>query len=70
MRGQIRRLMANCGQIDPENIDHALAQGAYEGFVKALDMEPEAIIALMLESGLGRTRRRRLPRRAEVGLPP
>ena len=53
MRGQVRRLMANCGQIDPENIDHALANGAYEGFVQALDMEAEAIIELMLESGLG-----------------
>ncbi len=53
MRGQVRRLMANCGQIDPGNIDHALATGAYEGFAKALDMEPGAIIETMLESGLG-----------------
>ena len=53
MRGQIRRLMANCGRIDPANIDHALANGAYEGFAQALDLEPEAIIELMLESGLG-----------------
>ena len=53
MRGQIRRLMANCGQIDPGNIDHYLANGGYEGFVRSLDMEPEAIIELMLESGLG-----------------
>ena len=53
MRGQVRRLMANCGRIDPANIDHALANGTYEGFANALAMAPEAIIETMLESGLG-----------------
>ncbi len=53
MRGQVRRLMAGCGQINPANIDHALARRGYEAFARALDMEPRAIIELMLESGLG-----------------
>jgi NADH:ubiquinone oxidoreductase subunit F (NADH-binding) len=53
MKGQVRRLMANLGRIDPENIDHYLAHGGYEGFGKALEMEPEAIIKEVLDSGLG-----------------
>ena len=36
MQGQVRRVMANIGIIDPENIDHYIAQGGYEGFGKAL----------------------------------
>jgi NADH:ubiquinone oxidoreductase subunit F (NADH-binding) len=53
MQGQVRRLMANLGQTDPENIEHYLAHGGYEGFGKALEMEPEAIVKEMLDSGLG-----------------
>ncbi len=53
MRGQARRLMANTGQTDPENIDHYLAHGGYEGFGKALEMDAEAIIKEVLDSGLG-----------------
>jgi NADH-quinone oxidoreductase subunit F len=53
MQGQVRRLMANCGTTDPENIDHYLAHGGYEGFGKALDLSDEAIIKTMLDSGLG-----------------
>ncbi len=53
MKGQVRRLMANCGLIDPENIDHYLARGGYEGFARALEMTPEQIIQEVLDSGLG-----------------
>ncbi len=53
IQGQVRRLMANSGQIDPANIDHYLVKQGYEGFAKSLEMEPEAIIELMIESGLG-----------------
>ena len=53
MRGQVRRLMANIGLTDPENIDHYLAHGGYEGFGKALEMEAEAIVQEVLDSGLG-----------------
>jgi NADH-quinone oxidoreductase subunit F len=53
MQGQVRRLMANTGFTDPENIDHYLARGGYEGFGKALEMEPEAIVKEVVDSGLG-----------------
>ncbi|MDP2675090.1 MAG: NADH-ubiquinone oxidoreductase-F iron-sulfur binding region domain-containing protein [Dehalococcoidia bacterium] len=50
--GQERRLMANCGVTDPENIDHYIARGGYEGLAKALAMTDEQVIAEVLESGL------------------
>lgn len=53
MKGQVRRLMANSGVIDPGDIDHYLARGGYEGFGKALEMDAEAIIKEVLDSGLG-----------------
>ena len=53
MQGQIRRLMERSGQIDPENINHYLALGGYEGFAKALTQTDEQIIEEMLNSGLG-----------------
>jgi NADH:ubiquinone oxidoreductase subunit F (NADH-binding) len=53
MQGQVRRVMANIGIIDPENIDHYLAQDGYVGFGKALEMDAEAIVKEMLDSGLG-----------------
>ncbi len=49
---QLRRLMANCGVIDPENIDHYIARGGYEGLAKALKWGPERIIKEMMDSGL------------------
>lgn len=49
---QERRLMANCGVIDPENIDHYIARGGYEGLVKALSMSQEEIIKEVLDAGL------------------
>ncbi len=53
MVGQIRRLMANTGVIDPESIEDYLARDGYAGLLKALDMDDEAIIAEMLASGVG-----------------
>ncbi len=52
MRPQVRRLMANCGIIDPENIDHYIARGGYEGLNKALTMDGEAVDKEVLDSGL------------------
>src|SRR3990172_4040971 len=51
-RGQVRRLMDNCGVTDPENIDHYIARGGYEGLVKALKIGGDAVIKEVLESGL------------------
>lgn len=53
MQGQVRRLMANLGITDPENIDHYLAHGGYEGFGKSLELDAEAIVKEVLDSGLG-----------------
>ncbi len=51
-KGQVRRLMANCGVIDPDNIDHYIARGGYEGLVRALKMKPEDIIQAVKDSRL------------------
>ncbi|HXU23012.1 MAG TPA: hypothetical protein VN697_03170, partial [Tepidiformaceae bacterium] len=53
MQGQVRRVMANIGIIDPENIDHYIAKDGYAGFGKALDMTAEEIVKEMVDSGLG-----------------
>ncbi len=53
MKGQVRRLMANLGLMDPENIDDYLSRGGYEGLGKALDITDEQIVAEMLASGVG-----------------
>lgn len=50
---QLRIVLRNCGVIDPESIDDALAHGAYEGFVRALtEQTPEQVIATIKTSGL------------------
>jgi NADH-quinone oxidoreductase subunit F len=41
---QERRVLANCGRIDPTNIEHYIAAGGYQGIVKALTrMTPEQV---------------------------
>lgn len=50
---QERRLMANTGIIDPENIDHYIARRGYEGLAKVLDgMSQEEVIKQVSDSGL------------------
>jgi len=49
---QERRLMANCGVIEPASIDHYIARGGYEGLAKALSMSPEDVIKQVSEAGL------------------
>jgi NADH-quinone oxidoreductase subunit F len=49
---QVRRLMANCGVIDPENIDHYVARGGYSGLARALTMAPEEITKEISDSTL------------------
>ena len=42
---QERRVLANCGRIDPTNIEHYIAAGGYQALVKALSkMAPEQVI--------------------------
>ncbi|HEV8574112.1 MAG TPA: NADH-ubiquinone oxidoreductase-F iron-sulfur binding region domain-containing protein [Dehalococcoidia bacterium] len=52
MRGQVRRLMANCGVTDPGSIEHYIARGGYEGLTRALRMKPVDIIQEVKNSGL------------------
>src|SRR3989475_1148027 len=52
MRGQVRRLMANCGVTDPESIEHYIARGGYEGLVRALRLKPVEVIDEIKKSGL------------------
>jgi NADH:ubiquinone oxidoreductase subunit F (NADH-binding) len=49
---QERRLIARCGLIDPENIDHYIATGGYEGFAKAIEQTPEEVIKTVSGSTL------------------
>lgn len=50
--GEIRRLLARCGVVDPSNIDDAIAAGAYEGLRVAAAMDPDAIVSTIADAGL------------------
>ena len=50
---QQRRLMRVMGIIDPESLDEAIAEGAYEALDRAIGMEPMAICDLVLAAGVG-----------------
>lgn len=52
MRPQVRRILRNCGFIDPEKIEHYIARGGYSGLARALTMKPEAVMDEMKQSGL------------------
>jgi len=52
-RIQQRIVLRNCGLIDPENIDHALERGVYDGLRAALTtMTPDELIEQVKTSGL------------------
>ena len=50
--GQTRRVLRNCGVIDPQSLDEALAAGAYTGLERALSMGPEEVGGLVRAAGL------------------
>jgi len=52
LKPQVRISLRNCGNIDPENINHYIANGGYEGLVKALKMNPQEVIDEVKKSGL------------------
>jgi len=52
MKGQVRRILRNCGVVDPGNINHSLAQGAYTGLQRALDLDRDGLIEELEQSGL------------------
>ncbi len=45
-------ILNNCGRIDPEQVDHYIANGGYATLAKALQMKPEEIIDEVRRSGL------------------
>ena len=52
MKGQVRRVLRNCGVVDPGNIQHSLARGAYTGLQRALEFDRNALIRELEQSGL------------------
>lgn len=52
LKPQVRRILRNCGFINPTNIDHYLARGGYQGFIKALREGPLKVIEELRISGL------------------
>ncbi|MDD5064602.1 MAG: NADH-ubiquinone oxidoreductase-F iron-sulfur binding region domain-containing protein [Phycisphaerae bacterium] len=50
--GQMRIVLSNCGEIDPENIDDYLSHGGYSALKKVLGMAPEKVIEEIKKSGL------------------
>ena len=52
LRHQVRLVLRNCGFIDPEDIEHYLANDGYEGLSRALRMTPEEVIGVVKDAGL------------------
>ena len=52
LKPQVRISLRNCGNIDPENINHYIANGGYEGLAKALKMNSQEVIDEVKKSGL------------------
>ena len=49
---EVRLILRHCGYIDPENINHYIANGGYYGLEKALRKSPGDIIGELKRSGL------------------
>lgn len=50
---QLRIVLRNCGEIDPENIDEYIARDGYQALAKAVkDYKPEQVIEELKKSGL------------------
>ena len=52
LKPQVRIALRNCGNIDPSNIHHYIANGGYDGLSKALKMKPQEVIDEVKKSGL------------------
>ena len=52
LKPQVRIALRNCGLINPENINHYIANDGYSGLVRALGIAPEAVIEEIKKSGL------------------
>ncbi len=49
---QTRVVLTETGQIDPESLEDYLAHGGYKALARALEMKPEEICQIVLDSGL------------------
>ena len=49
---ELRLVLRRCGYIDPENINHYIANGGYSSLERALQMQPEGIVEEIKSSGL------------------
>jgi NADH-quinone oxidoreductase subunit F len=49
---ELRLVLRRCGSIDPENINHYIANGGYSSLQKALKMSPADIVEELKKSGL------------------
>ncbi len=52
LKPQVRVVLRNCGFIEPEDIDHYIANDGYQGIVKALEAGPEKVITEVEEAGI------------------
>jgi NADH:ubiquinone oxidoreductase subunit F (NADH-binding)/NAD-dependent dihydropyrimidine dehydrogenase PreA subunit/(2Fe-2S) ferredoxin len=52
MRGQVRRVLRNCGLIDPEDVGHYLARDGYRAFLRALEVGPEHVLDMVKRAGV------------------
>lgn len=52
LKPQVRIVLRNCGFIDPEEIDHYIANDGYSGLLAALEIGPEGVINEVKEAGL------------------
>jgi NADH-quinone oxidoreductase subunit F len=52
LRGQVRRILANCGLIDPNNVEHYLARDGYRGFLRALELGSDGVVEAVKGAGL------------------
>ena len=52
LKAQVRIALRNCGNIDPADIRHYIANGGYDGLSRALRMKPQEVIDEVKSSGL------------------
>jgi NADH:ubiquinone oxidoreductase subunit F (NADH-binding)/(2Fe-2S) ferredoxin len=52
LKDQVRVVLRNCGFIEPEEIDHYIANDGYAGMMNVLRMEPDDVIGEVRDAGL------------------
>ncbi|MBE0646071.1 MAG: 4Fe-4S binding protein [Bacteroidetes bacterium] len=52
LKSQVRLVLRNCGFIDPESIDHYIANDGYKGILHAFNIGAQAVIDEVREAGI------------------